>query len=181
MALLRVDVTALQRGHVEDGETVEIAGIGPIPVSRARELLGDAIVKLVVTKGVAVRSVTHLGRNATAAQRVALLWQSPSCSNEACPHSFVQIDHREPWAETHRTRLDALDPLCPHCHRLKTHEGWALVDGIGARAFVAPTDPRHPHHTTTPKNPHPPTPKSSNPSTTAVEANPDTTHRRVAA
>jgi hypothetical protein len=149
LALLRIDVTALQRGRAHDGELCEIAGVGSVPVAVARRLLGDAIVKLVVTRGVDVLSVTHLGRQATAAQRVALLWQSPTCANQACPHSFVQIDHRQPWAATHQTRLDALDPLCPHCHRLKTHHNWALIPGTGKRPFVPPTDPRHPDRTHT--------------------------------
>ena len=53
------------------------SGSGPIPVSVARELLGDAILKLVITKGVDVTNVTHLGRSVTVAQQVALWWQSP--------------------------------------------------------------------------------------------------------
>ncbi|MGH9211785.1 MAG: hypothetical protein ACRD2C_14030, partial [Acidimicrobiales bacterium] len=59
-------------------------------------------------------------------------------------HGWVENDHREDWAKTHVTRLAALDPLCPHCHRLKTHHRWALVAGTGRRAFVPPNDPRHP-------------------------------------
>lgn len=145
LALLRIDVSALTRGEVHGGELCEISGIGPVPVSVARQLLGDAVVKLIVTKGVAVANVTHLGRGPTVAQRMALLWRSPSCSNEACARSFVQIDHREAWAETRHTVLQELDPLCPHCHRLKTYQGWSLVDGTGKRSFVPPTDPRHPH------------------------------------
>jgi hypothetical protein len=124
----------------------EIAGLGPIPVSVARDLLGDAIVKLVITKGVDVMNVTHLGRSATAAQRIALLWTKPKCANAACSSRFVQLDHRKPWAETKHTKLEELDPLCPHDHDLKTNHGWLLVDGTGRRAFVAPDDPRHPRN-----------------------------------
>ena len=40
--------------------------------------------KLVITKGVDVANVVNLGRGPTAAQRVALLWQQPKCSNIAC-------------------------------------------------------------------------------------------------
>jgi BarA-like signal transduction histidine kinase len=39
----------------------------------ARDLLGESIVKLVITNGVDVANVTHLGRGPTAAQRIALL------------------------------------------------------------------------------------------------------------
>ena len=42
--------------------------------------------------------------------------------------------------------LDILDCLCRFHHAKKTREGWAFVDGVGKRAFVAPDDPRHPRH-----------------------------------
>ncbi|MGH9214098.1 MAG: hypothetical protein ACRD2C_26025, partial [Acidimicrobiales bacterium] len=125
LALLRVDLRALVRGGIGEGELCELGG-APIPVGVARRVLGDSILKLVITRGVDVVSVTHLGRGPTAAQRVALLWQRPLCSNEVCGHGWVENDHREDWAKTHVTRLAALDPLCPHCHRLKTHHRWAL-------------------------------------------------------
>ena len=48
-------------------------------------------------------NVTHLGRGATAAQRVALLWSHPKCATCACSSTFVEIDHRDPWAYAHRT------------------------------------------------------------------------------
>jgi hypothetical protein len=57
-AVLRVDLDALVRGWVEEGETCEIAGLGPVPVAKARELLGDAVLHLVVTRGVGVANVT---------------------------------------------------------------------------------------------------------------------------
>ena len=59
---------------------------------------------------------------------------------------FVQIDHRLPWATTKHTRIDELDPLCPHDHKLKTTANWSLVEGGGRRAFVPPNDPRHPRN-----------------------------------
>lgn len=144
LALVRVDLEALVRGAVEDDERCEITGVGPIPVSVARQLLGDSILKLVITRGVDVRNVTHLGRGPTAAQRVALLWTSPHCSAEGCHRTHVQIDHRIPWAETRHTRLDELDHLCSHCHDLKTIHGWALVAGTGRRPLVPPDHPHHP-------------------------------------
>jgi hypothetical protein len=71
LALLRIDLEALRRGDVHDDEVCEITGIGPIPTMTARELLGESILKLVITKGVDVLNVTHLGRGPTAAQRIA--------------------------------------------------------------------------------------------------------------
>ncbi len=145
-ALLHVDVEALVRGQVVGEESCELPGFGPVPVRVARSLLGESVLKLVITKGVDVMHVTHLGRGATAAQRIALLWSKPKCANEACSSMFVKIDHRDPWAETRHTKLGELDPLCPHDHELKTNHGWLLVDGRGRRAFVPPEDPRHPRN-----------------------------------
>lgn len=144
LGLLRIDVEALQRGRVEGDELCEITGIGPVPVARARELLGDAVLKLVITKGIDVMNVTHLGRSLTVAQRTALLWQMPCCTAAGCSRTWVQHDHRIDWATTRHTRLDETDPLCHHDHDLKTRQGWALVAGKGKRAFVPPDDPRHP-------------------------------------
>ena len=145
-SLLHVPFEALVRGAVAGEEMCEIVGVGPIPVRVARELLGDSILKLVITKGVDVVNVVHLGRGPTAAQRIALLWTSPRCSNIECSGTFTEIDHRKPWVTTKHTVLDELDPLCSHCHSLKTHRGWALVDGKGRRKFVGPNDLRHPHY-----------------------------------
>ena len=146
LEIIRIDHTALRRGSVVGDEVCEIVGLGPIPVSVARELLGDAILKLVITKGVDVANVTHLGRSATVAQQVALWWKSAACTVLGCTRTRqLQNDHRYEWANTKRTRLDELDPLCKHHHDLKTRNNWALVDGDGPRPIVPPDDPRHPN------------------------------------
>jgi hypothetical protein len=145
LGLVRVDHGALVRGRVEGDEVCEITGLGPIPVRVARDLLGDAVVKLVLTKGVDVANVTHLGRGPTVAQKIALWWRTPQCTSLDCTSvQRIQFDHREEWRKTHHTRLDEGDGLCGHCHDLKTRFGWALVEGEGKRPIVPPDDPRHP-------------------------------------
>ena len=145
LALLRVDLEALVRGCVTDDELCDVAGIGPISIRTARDLLGESIVKLVVTSGVDVANVTHLGRGPTAAQRIAMLWSSPGCEVQGCPSTIgIQADHRVPWSDDQVTELANLDPLCGHHHRLKTHHGWALIAGVGTRPMVPPGDRRHP-------------------------------------
>jgi hypothetical protein len=145
LALIRVDLDALTTGDVGDDGLCEIAGLGPIPISVARRMLGDSILKLVVTKGVDVLNVTHLGRGATTAQTIALLWQQPNCSVAGCNRTRrLQHDHRTAWATERVTRLANLDPLCEHHHNLKTRDGWALVAGTGRRPMVAPDHPDHP-------------------------------------
>ena len=147
MSLVRVDHEALLRGWSEDDEICEIAGLGPIPASIARQVLGESLMKLVITKGSDVLNVTHLGRRATVAQQVALWWRDPICTRLGCTRAYrLEIDHRRDWADTHHTRVDESDRLCDHDHWLKTVLGWALVEGTGRRDMVPPDDPRHPNN-----------------------------------
>jgi hypothetical protein len=160
LALIRIDLEALVRGRVEGDELSEIAGVGPIPVTTARDLLGDSIVKLVITNGIDVANVTHLGRGPTAAQRVALLWNSAGCVVHGCSRTIgIETDHRVPWADDRVTELANLDRLCGHHHDLKTRHGWALVPGAGKRLMVPPGDEHHPANQSPnapPTDPRPP-------------------------
>jgi hypothetical protein len=61
MVHVRVDHSALIRGSTEAGETCEIPGVGPIPVATARAMAADAILEVLVTKGVDVVAVAHGG------------------------------------------------------------------------------------------------------------------------
>ena len=145
--IVRVDLPALLRGQVGPGECCEVAGFGPVAASAVRDLIdtGDPFLAAVVTKGQKVVGVAHLGRRANAHQQSALEWLYPTCAAEGCSSvAWLENDHRVDWAASHTTVLDLLDRLCSHHHDLKTIDNWALVDGRGKRAFVAPRDPRHP-------------------------------------
>ncbi len=143
--IVRIDHSALVRGHTVGGETCDIPGLGPIPVSAARELLGDAFLAFVITKGRDVATVAHLGRGLSAHQRTAVEWLGLRCSNCACNRTVaIQVDHRNPWIAQPETKLDNQDPLCPECHRRKTHHGWRLADGTGRRPFLPPDPPPDP-------------------------------------
>ena len=153
LGLLRIDLESLVRGRPVSDELCEIAGLGPISVETARELLGESILKFVITKGVDVINVTHLGRGPNTAQKVALLWQLPECSRLGCPRrGRLEDDHKYgyEYAKTRHTRLDETEPLCDPDHDLKTHHGWALIEGTGKRLMVPPDDPRHPRFTQRP-------------------------------
>jgi hypothetical protein len=157
LGLIRVDLTALAKGGVGNGELCEIAGLGPISVSAARELLGDAVLKLVITRGVDVVNVTHLGRGPTTAQQVALLWANPVCCVQGCNRMRrLEWDHRQPWADVRQTVLANLDGPCEYHHARKTRDGWALVEGSGRRPMVAPSNPRHPRRAARERAPNAP-------------------------
>jgi hypothetical protein len=139
--LILVDATALRRGDTEPGERCEIAGIGPIDVATAKQLLGNAIVDILVIDGVDVRTVAHAGRSANRRQKAALLaeWE---CEIRGCGvQRGLEVDHIEPWADTHHTAIESLGPKCKWHHHLKTNERWR--DGPrgddGKRELFPPT------------------------------------------
>jgi hypothetical protein len=149
--LIRVDYDTWLRGFPVDGETCELVGYGPVSMGAVNQLVegGDPFVAAILTKAKQVVGVAHLGRKPTAYQRSALEWLNPTCTKEDCPIPWdhLEIDHRVDWAKSHVTALDDLDGCCPWDHWLKTHLGWAFVEGgHDKRAFVPPDDPRHPNN-----------------------------------
>jgi len=138
--IVRVDLPALLRGRADEGETCEIAGCGPIPVSIVREWMDDAFLAAIVTKGTEITKVVHLGRRFTSEQRTALQWRDPICARKGCDNRLgLQYDHFEDWADTHTTRVGAGRRFCPPCHRLKTL-GWNVSepDADGQCTFTPP-------------------------------------------
>jgi hypothetical protein len=121
--------------------------LSPQQTSAIADAAGDPFLAAIATKGEQVVGVAHLGRAPTALQHSALEWLYPSCAREDC-HQAVRLerDHRVPWADSKVTIADLMDRLCHHDHELKTIHGWELVEGRGKRAFVPPTDPRHPRY-----------------------------------
>jgi len=149
-----IDHAALLRGKAEAGERCEVAGGGPVPVHIVRSMMDDAFVTAVVSDGVDVSTVAHLGRRPTAHQRSALEVRDPECVVPSC-HVRVglEIDHVEPWSATRVTKLDALARLCRFHHALKTHEGYRLEGGPGHWRWLKPDG--------TDVNPRPPPPTRS--------------------
>ena len=157
--MIRVDLDALLRGVALEGELCEIAGYGPVPVSVVEDLVATESPFIVglLTKGQALVGVYHHGRHPNAHQRSALDFLYPTCAVQGCSsRAGLQYDHREDFARTKITAFDLLDRLCGHHHRKKTHDGWALVEGRGKRAFVPPGDPGHPGRANGAAPPRPP-------------------------
>jgi hypothetical protein len=134
-----IDHAALSRGQAEATERCEVAGVGRVPVRVVRSMLDDAFVTAVVSDGVDVYNVAHLGRRPTAHQRSALEVRDPECVVPTC-HVRVglEIDHVEPWSATRITKLDALARLCRFHHAQKTHEGYRLEGGPGHWRWLKP-------------------------------------------
>jgi hypothetical protein len=94
-----------------------------------------------------VVNTVHLGRGPSTAQKIALLWSTPTCIVRGCVARRLQHDHRHPWAKNQETWLGNIDDHCEHHHMLKTRQNWALVEGTGPREMVPPSDSRHPSNT----------------------------------
>jgi hypothetical protein len=135
--VLHVDVEALRRGQLEPGERCEIEGVGPVPVSTVEYLFGNAWTKLIITRGVDIASVTHLGRNITAHQDSALRVRDRVCSVPGCGISYgLERDHIVEVQDHGPTELDNLVRLCKRHHYLKTHRFWRLIGRPGAYEWV---------------------------------------------
>jgi hypothetical protein len=137
---LRVDLTALRSGWVAPGELCEIPGVGNVPVSVARSILGDHLLKLVISDGVDITTICHLGRAVPAHLRTALEERDPVCVVPTCDvASGLEIDHRVvPFAEGGPASLQNLARICKYHHYLKTHKGFRLEGGPGAWEWIPP-------------------------------------------
>jgi hypothetical protein len=139
---IRVDATALQRGHVRLGETCEVPGIGPVPVAQARRQLSDTALKYIVVKGVDVLSVCHVGRTVPAHVQTALEERDPVCVVPGC--GVGQGLERHHWDveynDCHTTSYAGLARVCGFHHHLLTHDGYKLTGGPGHWEMRGPPD-----------------------------------------
>ena len=139
MVHVLVDYDALMRGHTVAGERCEIPGIGPIPVTLARQMSEDCILKVLLTKGVDVVDVAHGGYTVPAHLRTALDVRDHTCIVPGCDfYRRLQKDHRNGFGRTRVTKLEDLAHLCPFHHYLKTFCGYTYRGGPGTWEWIPP-------------------------------------------
>jgi hypothetical protein len=127
------------RGTTEPGETCEILGVGPVPVAVAKGLLSDAFLAAVVTDGIDIASVVHLGHAPTAHQWSALIARDRGCVVPGCHQTTgLQAHHLPEWVITKHTVLAELALVCVFHHRQITHEGYRLEGSPGAWRWIRP-------------------------------------------
>lgn len=138
--LVRADAGALVRGATEGKETCEVEGVGPISVSAARSLLGEAFLTLLVQRGADIATVTSTSRVVPTRVEKALLARDPVCVVPGCTARVgLQVDHwRLDFARTGLTTLDNLCRLCSLHHRQKTDGTLVLSGGPGKWAVTTP-------------------------------------------
>jgi 5-methylcytosine-specific restriction endonuclease McrA len=132
-----VSLEALQRGHIEGDEVCEIPGVGPVPVSAARDALGEANLHLVITRGKDVASYCHLGEISPSQRAAVFARAGGRCERPGCANTtHLQIDHI--WERQYGgpTRVDNLRLLCGADHRMKTNENWRLIGPPGRGRWI---------------------------------------------
>jgi hypothetical protein len=144
-ARLDADQAAIERGWVEAGERCELVGIGPIPVTMARAMLGDARITVLAREGTDITRISSPTRTIPAALRKWLERAYPRCGVAGCGVSErLQIDHIIAVEDHGPTSQENLWRLCSHHHKLKTFYGWRVVEEHGIRQLVPPDDPDPP-------------------------------------
>lgn len=135
-----VSLEAVRRGRLEPGELCEVPGVGPVPLSTIENVLGDATARLVISDGVDVATVCHIGRTVPAHVETALEARDRTCAVPGCDVSLsLEIDHwKVPFASGGPTELWNLVRLCRFHHQMKTYEGYELRGGPGRWEWVPP-------------------------------------------
>jgi hypothetical protein len=143
---LRVDLAALRRGELEEGESCEIPGVGPVPLATAQSVLGESLLKVIIGDGVDVTSVCHLGRAVPAHIRSALEDRDEKCVVPGCDVAQgLEIDHYQIAFENDGpTELWNLCRLCRWHHHLKTHCDYAITGEPGSWEWTGPVSERSP-------------------------------------
>ena len=141
-----VDLEALRRGSVGEGERCEIPGVGPVSVEHARELLGCAVVELLIAKGTDVTTVYSAGRQIPKRVRSALLLRDPRCVVPHCDARLgLENDHWvTDFAKGGLTALDNLARICRRHHLDRTHRGFELTRSPAGWVWTAPEHPINP-------------------------------------
>jgi len=137
---IRVDAKALKRGYAKEGETCGVPGVGPVPVATVKRQLSDSYVKLLVTDGVDVLSVCHIGRSVPAHVQSALEERDPHCVVPGCDVSQGLENHHwdVSYAECGTSTLAGLARICAWHHDLVTYDGYVLTGGAGSWEMRAP-------------------------------------------
>lgn len=132
-----------------DGEPAVVEGIGPIPMSRARELCGGDARWMRVLTHPETGIVLSVGRDQYSPPpelRKLVKWRADRCMAPGCgmPASRCEIDHSIAWQHGGTTSLWNLAPLCKGHHIVKHHSGWIVrqLEG-GALEWTSPAGRRY--------------------------------------
>ncbi len=128
-----------------------VEGVGPIPLSRARELCGGDASWMRVLTHPETGMVLSVGRDQyrpPPALRKLTKWRADRCMAPGCgvPASRCHIDHQVAWEHGGDTSLSNNAPFCEGHHIVKHHGGWIVrqLEGSGgAIEWISPTGRRY--------------------------------------
>ncbi|KQP70714.1 HNH endonuclease [Microbacterium sp. Leaf288] len=144
----------LDEQYADAGDPPVVEGIGPIPLSKARELCGGDSRWMRVLTHPETGLVLSVGRDAyppPAPLKRLVRWRADRCMGPGCsmPASRCEIDHQIRWADGGETALDNTLPFCKGHHLVKDNTGWQVrqIEGSGgAVAWTSPTGRRYVVH-----------------------------------
>jgi hypothetical protein len=141
--LVNVDAAALERGTREPGERCEIKGVGSVPVATARDLMGDALLTILVKRGVDVTTIAHDGtKTMPASVRRAVLARDTECVVDICSAPTAEVHHLKRRSAGGEHSTQNCRGLCRWCHQLVHYHGYTLEpNGDGTYQLRAPPDP----------------------------------------
>jgi hypothetical protein len=128
-------------GGPAPGDTCQVPGVGPVPLSVVHRLMDDdPIVKAVVTKGRDITAVATLTRSIKDDLRLAVLAANDlTCAVPGCQNRrFLELDHRHEFHKGGPTSYENLRPLCSFHHDLRTNFEFELRGRPGSYEWVAP-------------------------------------------
>ena len=159
------DTTTDETTAAADPPVVE--GVGPVPLSKARELCGGDTLWMRVLTHPETGIVLSVGRDTYRAPeplRKLVRWRADRCMAPGCgiPASRCEIDHQTRWTDGGHTALDNSAPFCKGHHLVKDNTDWVVRQvpgGGGAIEWTSPTGRRYvvqperkvPVFTTTPR------------------------------
>ncbi len=133
------------------GEPATVEGVGPIPISQARELCGGADGWMRILTHPETAMVLSVGREQyrpPPAMRRLVRWRADRCMAPGCgiPATRCEIDHTIAWNDGGVTSIDNLAPLCKGHHTVKHHGGSQvrqIDDSGGALEWTSPAGRRY--------------------------------------
>lgn len=128
-----------------------VEGLGPIPLSKARELCAGDTEWMRVLTHPETGMVLSVGRESyrpPAALRRLVRWRADRCMAPGCgmPASRCEIDHQVRWADDGETCLDNNLPFCKGHHLVKDNTDWVvrqIAGSGGAVEWISPTGRRY--------------------------------------
>lgn len=149
-----VTVPVLSLLEHEPGGTADpalVEGVGPIPLSVAKDLCGGESLWMRVLTHPETGMVLSVGRDQyrpPAMLRRLVKWRADRCMAPGCgmPASRCEIDHQIDWQFGGETSLENNAPFCKGHHTVKHHGDWAvrqIEDSGGAVEWISPTGRRY--------------------------------------